>query len=475
MTGRWTRFNSNEASLLGPEALEEVERSRRAQIRQRQAENEQQIDLNQTLLPDTEESSEDTRFSDDFQSPNTSDGENVNEEWESSLRLVLTKIQPNMTETTNNGNSGGNANNNSGGNAASTTGSNTSGTTGGLSGGPTGGNGGGPTGGNGGVNTGSNAGGSSGQDVPTVTYMDVKDLVPRYDGNPAGLDCYIAVVDSLLCQLPAGHNRRLLTIAARAKLTSRAFDAIKTMDSEVNWMTIRSVLRQKIAPTTSESACQQLTNARQNDDETLTAYASRIEDLLNQLNRASTAGVTLEAARIPIKQNNARLAQKTFEYGLRNRDIRTITISAIPGSLNAAIQTAMELDATGRFKQDSPRNKSNAQHNNGKQSKPTCNFCKKKGHKERECWSKKSNDKPQQQAASTSSSPKTCNYCKKPGHLIAECRKKKASDQRNASGQSNANSRRANVDDAGAGEPGADTHVFTLEELRKALSKQKND
>lgn len=301
---------------------------------------------------------------------------------------------------------------------------------------------------------------------PVITYQDIKDLIPAYAGDQAKLEQYIATADTLYLQLDADHDKRLFLLAIRSKLKDRAFDALRTVQDASSWIALRHALREKIAPISPEHACTQLTNARQTESETINEYAVRIDAMLIQLNRA-TADPVPEVARSHIRTNNARLAKKSFEYGLINTHIRTIVISANATTLAAASQIAMELEATGRFQQRPSQRPTQPKQGGKNSAAPTCRYCKRVGHTIEECRTKK-NLHPDNKS-STEPPPDSCRYCKKPGHTIDRCRAKKASDERKAGPPGDQKkTRKTQAQDA---EEESD-QTFTLEELN--ISSPKN-
>lgn len=310
----------------------------------------------------------------------------------------------------------------------------------------------------------------------TISYSDIKDLIPSYAGDPTKLEQYISTADTLYLQLSDDHNRKLFLLAIRSKLKDRAFDAIKSSPDPAGWRQLRQTLREKIAPVSPEHAYTLLGNARQSDSESINDYANRIEAMLTTLNRA-TADPAPSAAREHIRTNNARLAKKSFEYGLANTHIRTIVISAGTASLAHSTQLAMELEATNRFSQP-PK----AQQGQSNRNAIICDFCQKRGHTAGVCRKKsaqQSRDTGTPQAAAsapapTQSSPSPenfCRYCKKRGHLINECRKKQANEARKANSSSaSANTRKAAVPPSEPPETQL-PQTFTLEDLRRELAK----
>lgn len=314
--------------------------------------------------------------------------------------------------------------------------------------------------------------------IQTIVYKDIKDLIPSYGGDPAKLEHYISTADTLYLQLSDDRSRKMFLLAIRSKLRDRAYDAIKTSAEPAGWRHLRQALREKIAPISPEHAYSLLGNAKQNNNETIGEYSTRIEAMLTTLNRATADPAPL-VAREHIRNNNMRLAKKSFEYGLSNSQIRTIVISGASSSLATATQLAMELEATNRFEKSARPQHEQGQHDN---RAIICNFCQKRGHKAEVCRKKAAAAaSPAQQTtpASNQSRPappntsqKTCHYCKKPGHIIAECRKRMAAESKKGNTtNSSANTRKAIMPSPDEDPDDQQPQTFTLEDLRRELSK----
>lgn len=296
-----------------------------------------------------------------------------------------------------------------------------------------------------------------------VTYADIKDLIPSYGGDPAKLDQYISAADTLYIQLADDHNRKLFLLAIRTKLRDKAFEAVRNLTDVWNWRELRRLLREKIAPVTPEHAYAQLSRVRQQENESITDYTCRVEGLLALLNRAS-ADPAPTGAREHVRSTNARLAKKSFELGLANRDIRTIVLSANHATLALAAQAAGELEATGRFS-----------YNKRPQGKPgqVCGFCKKPNHSYDECRNRKA--KETQKPAENGPEKKFCKHCRKPGHLISDCYSKKAADEKatqqkaGPSGEQQRRARKARGKKKPSQQPADEEESFTLEQLKDAL------
>lgn len=259
--------------------------------------------------------------------------------------------------------------------------------------------------------------------MAAISYSDIKDLIPRYKGEPSKLEEVIQTNDSIYAQLDKDIDKKLFNLTVKTRMTEKAFDAIKTVADTSTWPKIKEALKLKISPINSQCSYTQLTRARQYNGESIGDYASRVETLLTNLNRSTaTTDNTINAH---VEKTNGQLAKRTFEFGLINREIRTILLAKTTESLNESIETAVELDSYGEFSNNSQSNIPNKQKYVAKQT-PTksCNFCNKKGHVEGECYSKlnkigKNGPKPTSQVGAL-----FCNYCKETDHEIGNCSKR---------------------------------------------------
>lgn len=227
------------------------------------------------------------------------------------------------------------------------------------------------------------------------------------------------------------------------------------------WPLIKEALKSKINPQNSQCSYTQLTRAKQFSSESIRDYASRIETLLTNLNRSTaTADNTINAH---VEKTNSQLAKRTFEFGLNNREIRTILLAKSTASLDDAIDTAVELDSYGEFTNTSA---SVGQKYTPKQ-KPTkiCSFCNKKGHLENECFTKLNKDKenrPQPKEGKL-----FCNYCKESDHEIGDCTKRPK--RRDNGTNKYKNTRKFRPENQIEGEASGES--FTLEQLAADQSK----
>lgn len=317
------------------------------------------------------------------------------------------------------------------------------------------------------ITTGGGANGSNA--LQTITYAEIKDLIPSYSGEASDLEQFISTVDTLYIQMTDDHNRKMLLLAIKSKFKGKAYDAVKNLAEIVSWRTLRRILREKIVPVSPEHAYTQLAKAKQREKESIAEFASRIESMLNTLNRTS-ADIAPESARDYMRNSNAHLAHKAFVLGLSNRDIRTIAVSRNADSLALSTQEAIELEASGRFAEKA----NNSPNKQADRPTKTCGYCKKAGHTYEDCRKRAANKSQDTPKTDKPPSDKTCNYCKKTGHTIDQCFKRKPRSDQPPTEQPKKKALKAQKKASKPTESEADEqkHVFTLEELKTALQEK---
>lgn len=147
--------------------------------------------------------------------------------------------------------------------------------------------------------------------------------------------------------------------------------------------------------------------AQQNDNESVMDFANRIESLLVQLNRAATEAAP-EEAKEHIRTNHAKLAKRSFEFGLRNPELRTVIISKNCSTITQTIKEAVELASYEPF------SRSNTQSDSRRGTK-YCSHCRKNNHNSNECFRTKNTVKTKPENNESDEGSKFCKYCKKRG------------------------------------------------------------
>lgn len=71
--------------------------------------------------------------------------------------------------------------------------------------------------------------------MSTITYADIKDLIPKYKGEPNKLEEVIQTNDAIYAQMTDGVDKKIFHFTVKTRLTERAFDAIKTVADTSTW------------------------------------------------------------------------------------------------------------------------------------------------------------------------------------------------------------------------------------------------
>lgn len=246
-------------------------------------------------------------------------------------------------------------------------------------------------------------------EMSTISYADIKDLIPKFDGEKKSLDEFIQIVDSLASQLTEEKDKKLFNLSVRSHLTNRAFNSIRHLQV-ATWAQIRQSLKDKLNPLDATTCYNALTHAKQTQNESITDFAMKVETLLTNLNRSSTIDANEETRKF-VQTNNEKLAKRAFENGIMNFQLKTLIIAKNKNTLESAIKEALDLDSSGDYS------------NKEKKLSKICKFCKKKGHSEEDCYKKKS--KSAENTADGEDKPdKVCTFCKRKGHTVQECRTK---------------------------------------------------
>lgn len=258
--------------------------------------------------------------------------------------------------------------------------------------------------------------------MSSITYSDIKDVIPRYDGERANsLDEFIQIVDSLASQLTEAKDKLLFNLSVKSHLSNKAFNSIRHLNN-ATWEQIKQNLKDKLNPLDATTCYNALTHAKQGQSESMTDFALRVENLLTNLNRSSTIDAD-ETTRRYVQTNNEKLAKRAFENGILNFKLKTLSIAINKNTLEDAIKEVLDLDSSGEYRNTEKR----------VTGPPTnakfCIICKRKGHVETDCF-KKVNIKKEDEPIEHATNNKFCKYCKKKGHEIQECQAREKNNER---------------------------------------------
>lgn len=327
-------------------------------------------------------------------------------------------------------------------------------------------------------------------------YEDVPDKLPinflikfikPFDGNREELSSYIADCNRGFELATAAQKSTLLdytltqiTGKAKAACVNRSFS---------EWIELKDYLKTMYQDTKHKAQllCE-LTTLKQKNEETLSAFTTRLETCLkrtiNSITQTHEKGISVTSQETQKFVLNGKLemlqdiALNRYTYftivpisnALRIREIKTLNEAIAVAKAEQQIQRMVTNQSSNPKAHYSKSSKPNSQFKDTKpndQSKSKlCNYCKKPGHTIDDCRKRAYNNSKSTQIAESSkssnhfpvfstsatqaakSSTKTCNYCKKPGHLIKDCFARANANKRND--PKNSNSKNLNVRPVGA-------------------------
>lgn len=115
-------------------------------------------------------------------------------------------------------------------------------------------------------------------------YNIINKMLPPYDGNSKNLNCYIRCVESVINLYNLKTNDPTLVCLLRAKLSSRALEALSLEIDISDWISIKTALMNRYGEFRSEvQLLQELTRCTKTKTDTCDSYGRRIRDLLDAL------------------------------------------------------------------------------------------------------------------------------------------------------------------------------------------------
>ncbi|CAH1106648.1 unnamed protein product [Psylliodes chrysocephalus] len=302
-------------------------------------------------------------------------------------------------------------------------------------------------------------------------------MLIKFDGNKAKLFEFIDNTDKAY-SLVSEVNKPILFSIIETKLTDNA-RAITRNRSFPDWPSLKQYLLDAYSERRTMGQWQlELNSCKQNSNETVMAYSTKIENcyikLINSLDN-SLSRESREACVSLLKEQTLSV----FIAGLRP-DISLSVKSQRPQSLEKAIATALQEEQ--EIKSKTEIYKYQSIHNS---SVRHCNYCNKPGHTSFNCRFNKSNQvrhiqnnyshnssrrsntiSENQQFSQNSNihranpsdfnknahpnnnfnnNNKFCSYCKNKGHIISECRKRQYNNDRRNNTQSGSEVRTNNL------------------------------
>lgn len=285
-----------------------------------------------------------------------------------------------------------------------------------------------------------------------IGLREALNLLPKScDGtNTEGLEIFLEKCEfALECTVPPAVPRVLQAIQTR--LTGKARQVIRFKSFE-SWEELRDTLKSGLQPQrTTPNLYLELYATKQNPEEDIFTYSSRIEKLQNLIIEQETTEHPVEIA-TALERTITRQVLQVFIEGLG--ELKHYIKARNPETLAKAIQSAKEEERIRNSAKGSKTFLKNVLKPNSSQKQSTimCFNCNKMGHMSKHCrapatFQTPPPNQPQKSygstaAASTSQNPYTpktsatirpatavnqeieCRYCKKPGHFLADCRKR---------------------------------------------------
>lgn len=234
------------------------------------------------------------------------------------------------------------------------------------------------------------------------TATQYVELIPKCNDEKT-VEQFISIVDGLYAGIVEQNLKTIFVAVVRSKILGKAFNAIKGKKQDT-WEEIKTNLvaglEDKID---SPMASNKLMQIRQKKDEALKDYISRIKEALAELDKVSIRNNGNEEVQKHVLQLNDATAKNTFEFGLWNKQLKTIVVAAQKKTFIDSQSFAVNQHETNfpDMKEEESKNKS--------PDKKTiiCYYCNKKGHTAPDCRTRiADNNRKRSQNFNTWRSPK---------------------------------------------------------------------
>lgn len=213
--------------------------------------------------------------------------------------------------------------------------------------------------------------GSETNTMTTLTYTDIINAIPIFEGHQKDLDYFISTCSTYNEIITAEQKPMFLSIV-KTKLKGIALTKMEPFSEMTSWQLVQTRLEEKFKrPLNFEIAQDEISNVRQARTDSIEVYGNNIRFALHKLNKASESLTTDENALKLLRTANEKLAARRFEQGLYNINLKLCVGAKDCNSLDTAISYAMQ--------------KENLYKN---ESRIRCNFCNIIGHTENECRKK---------------------------------------------------------------------------------------
>lgn len=175
-----------------------------------------------------------------------------------------------------------------------------------------------------------------------MSIREITKLLPEYNGKEKTLDSFIKKIDKLWNYIAEfdENDRTQFLLVLQLKLTEKAAEAVQENEFK-NWEPIKNDLRKHIMPFyDTEIAEMKLCAIMQSPKEDLEAYAQKVRNALDILNRSFAPQHRSEI----IKKRNDGIAKKVFENGLRDDRLRKEAIERNWKTLSEVINYVIKLE-----------------------------------------------------------------------------------------------------------------------------------
>lgn len=251
----------------------------------------------------------------------------------------------------------------------------------------------------------------------TMTAVALIPLLPELGTNEE-VSQFVARCDTLMGILPDNAQKEMLASFILVKLQGKARKAVVDA-AAVTWADMKTALNTlNKSPRLVEDVQTEMSGRTQKPTETVEKFGDAIAILLKELTQAYKSELADgEVISRSVTVINERRAIRAFESGLRNSQLRMMVILSKSATLAEAISCATSYEN----RLPHPPTKSSPPSSTPTTAAPTCEKCKRVGHKQENCYARNIKTEP------VSS---TCNYCKQTGHFIADCAQRKENNKR---------------------------------------------
>lgn len=282
----------------------------------------------------------------------------------------------------------------------------------------------------------------------------IKLVTCTFEGDKHKLREFIDNVDTAF-EITDPNNHALLLKFVKAKITGEARSKLIIKALTTTWESIRTILEDNysIRRTIDFYACQMF-NAKQGAQESIVAWASRLDGLQTQFKEAAARSCEVSELGGAVSLI-FMMGRACFTQGLYSERIQTIVRSRdAKMNFSQCVEVALEEESALM----SNRDKGTHSNNHRKDNKPVlkCYGCGKQGHIAAQCFQKKrtlpvsvrtvnqeGRGKYYSGQAGNGHKGMECHYCKKVGHFLKDCFKRKRDialkEQKNATSQNTLN------------------------------------